>query len=160
MEHSNSQSGFPTILFAVCFPIFFATVWGLLCFLVALIGGWRTLAKRFRASDPFNRTTFHFQTAWMRFATHYGRCLTFGADADGLSIVPFVLFRLAHPPLFIPWTEVTRVGPRGFWIFRRVLFHLGALEQIPLSIPDRLDRKLQSERAGNRSGRPTKSSPQ
>ena len=50
------------------------------------------------------------QSAAMRWLTHYNNVLTVGADSEGLFLVPFFLFRVGHPPLFVPWAEITAEG--------------------------------------------------
>jgi hypothetical protein len=43
----------------------------------------------------------------MRLSANYGGCLTVGSDAAGLYLAVMFLFRVGHPPLFIPWDERT-----------------------------------------------------
>ena len=43
----------------------------------------------------------------MRWRVNYGNILTVGANARGLYLAVFLLFRMAHPPLFIPWTDIS-----------------------------------------------------
>jgi hypothetical protein len=42
--------------------------------------------------------------------------LTVHLNAEGFFIEPFVLFRIAHPRLFIPWRDITARAPfRVLW---------------------------------------------
>jgi len=77
---------------------------------------------------------------------NYGGVLTIGADKSGLFMVPFFVFRAGHPPLLIPWTEITatRKTRRFFFVFLDfVELRLGRLEGIPLTISDKLAAKLE-----------------
>jgi hypothetical protein len=116
------------------FPVFFVTLWFFVTYWVALVGGWRLLAKRFRATGPFSGKKWHMQSAAMRWLSHYNNALTVGGNADGLFVVPFVLFRAWHPALFVPWVEITGQNKTQFSFFKLVELRLGSSEQIPFSI--------------------------
>ncbi len=61
---------------------------------------------------------------------------------------PFVLFRFAHPPLLIPWNEIS-VQKKRFWIFGEYfILRLGRQEQVNVAISNKLAERLQAE-AGN-----------
>jgi hypothetical protein len=51
--------------------------------------------------------------------------------------------RVAHPPLFIPWREIS-VSRKKVWWINQVRFCLGRELKIPLTIRDSLAQKLQS----------------
>ena len=100
------------IALAIIIPIAFAAIWCCAGYLVALTGSWRLLGQRFRLQGEFTGPTRAMQSARLRFGTNYNNVLTIGADQNGLFMVPFVLFRMGHPPLFIPWTEISNVRPK------------------------------------------------
>ncbi len=80
----------------------------------------------------------------MRWSTRYGNCLTVGADPAGLYLATFFLLRIGHPPLLLPWQEVS-IRRRGKVLFTRyVQLQLGREEQIPLKINGRLADRIQS----------------
>jgi hypothetical protein len=70
-----------------------------------------------------------------------------GANPTGLYLAVLFPFRVAHPPLFIPWNEVTQAKTRIFFI-SMVRFQLGREYPIPLSIRESLAAKLKIA-AGN-----------
>jgi hypothetical protein len=47
------------------------------------------------------------QSASLRRWSRYRNCLTFTANQQGLHVSIFFLFRSGHPPLWIPWSEIT-----------------------------------------------------
>lgn len=103
-------------------------------FSIALFSGWRKLAERFRLRSSFTGVSWGLQSAYMRWASHYGNCLNVGADSAGLKLSVVFLFRVGHPPLFIPWSEISVVRRSSFLFFRRVRLELGREEQIPFVI--------------------------
>jgi hypothetical protein len=54
------------------------------------------------------------------------------------------IFRIASPPLLIPWPEVTVWRRRQFLFFRFVEFRLGREEQVPLVIREKLADSLRA----------------
>lgn len=123
---------------------FFLLFWCVVNFLIAALTGWSTLARRFRMQSPFTSPTWRFQSARMRWSTHYGSCLTVGADPTGLMLSVFFLFRVGHPPLFVPWSEISVVERSKSWLGRQVKLQLGREEQIPLLITGSLADRIQS----------------
>lgn len=133
MRSNISSSG--AIALVVIIPIAFVAIWSCTGYLVALTGGWRLLAKRFRMEGEFAGLTRKMQGARMRYSTNYNNALTIGADQNGLFMAPFVLFRVGHPPLFIPWAEISNVRPvTVLFFFQFVAMQLGQQEQIPFMI--------------------------
>lgn len=130
-------------------PVFFIALWLLVPYWVALLGGWRLLAKRFRATGEFSGRKWSMQSATMRWLSRYNHALTIGANEDGLFIVPFILFRPWHPPLFIPWAETT-AQIKTLWLFFKVIeLRLGSHEKIPFSVQPVLAAKLESAAGEN-----------
>jgi hypothetical protein len=123
-------------------PLFILFWWAVL-FLIAALTGWMTLARRFRLASPFAGQTWGFQSARMRWTSHYGSCLSVGADPTGLKLSVLFLFRPGHPPLFVPWSEISVAKRWKFLFVRQVKLVLGREEQIPLVISGRLADRIQ-----------------
>lgn len=85
--------------FAFIFPFFFIAIWVFSCYWIALTGGWRLLAKRFRMQGAFLGQKWHMQSARMRWLANYNNVLTIGADNAGLFIVPLFVPRRASAAL-------------------------------------------------------------
>ncbi len=135
--------------FGYVFPFFFATVWLFATYWVALVGGWRLLAKRFRAAGSFSGQKWYMQSAAMRWLSHYNNILTVGADSEGLFLVPFLLFRAWHPPLFVPWVEITGENKTQLFFFEMVELRLGSSERVSFSIRPVLAARLESAAGEN-----------
>jgi len=111
--------------------------------MVSRLGGWASLAEQYRSQEPFSGPCWNFQCGQFRWFASYNNCLTIGADPRGLFLWVFPLIRIAHPPLFIPWREISVSRNQVLWI-KQVKFCLGHELQIPLTVREGLAQKLQS----------------
>jgi hypothetical protein len=98
--------------FAFIFPIFFVALWCAIGFLSSKLTGWAVLAQRFRSTYPFAGQIWRWKSARMRRGANYNNCLTIGADPIGLYLSMVFFFRVGHPPLFLPWSEISVRGRR------------------------------------------------
>ena len=130
--------------FPIVFPLFFVASWTVSLYLVAAASGWRLLAARFRAQGPFTGQRWRLQFARMRWMSNYNGVLTMGADTTGLFMVPMMVFRIWHPALFIPWTEISVVGARQVLFFTLVELRLGSVERVPFNIKPELAVRLRA----------------
>lgn len=80
----------------------------------------------------------------MRGLGNYNNVLTVGADSSGLFIVPLFLFRAWHPPLFVPWAEITVAPKTLLFFFKYVELCLGRAEEIPFTIRASLAAKIEA----------------
>jgi hypothetical protein len=100
------------------------------------------LAKVFRAQSSFFGRKRNFQSANMRLGTSYSRCLTVGANEAGIYLRIRFLFRIWHPPLFIPWEEIS-VRRKRLWLLGEfAVLTLGRQTQIPCMIRRSLAEEL------------------
>jgi len=80
----------------------------------------------------------------MRWRLHYNNILTIGADEGGLYLGVLFLFRAGHPPLYIPWREISVVERQG-WFFSYVDFHFNALPDLKLTVTKKLGAAVARE---------------
>lgn len=98
--------------FAIVFPL----MWCFVVWLLSQIGGWSRLARRYTAGDRIVSGQRFNSVTGMVGGVSYRHVLTVHLNTEGFFIEPFVLFRIAHPRLFIPWGEVTARSPfRVLW---------------------------------------------
>ena len=88
----------------------FPLIWSFVCIVISRFGGWHKLASAYRTSLPFGGTLRRFQTARMRGGARYKGCLNVGASPSGLFLSTYFPFRPGHPPLLVPWQDVTVHG--------------------------------------------------
>lgn len=91
-------------------PILAVMGWSVVLSMIARVSGWSELAEHYAALDSYEGPKRQFQTIsmerWKVFPSNYGGVVEFGADARGLHLSLFVLFRPFHPPLVIPWADI------------------------------------------------------
>jgi hypothetical protein len=116
----------------------------LLLNLIAIASGWKILGRRFPAQQPFSGPVWKWQSARMRYLAGYNNCLTVGADQMGLFIRTMWGVRTAHPPLFVPWNEISVTPGVGGMMGLFVKFSLGRSKQIPFMVRKTLADKLQT----------------
>jgi hypothetical protein len=119
--------------------------WIALSILIAKLSGWARLTRHYRADAPFDGARFHFQSAGMRFGMNYGGCLTVGVNRMGLYLAVWFLFRIGHPPLLIPWRDITMTERKKFFI-QQVVFQFARCPTIPFIIGKRLADKIATEK--------------
>ena len=124
---------------------FIVAMWCLTSYVSSLIGGWHVLAKRFQYDREFDGEQWRFCSGWMRWRTKYGGVLVLGANRDGLYMRTLSLLRIGHPPLLIPWSEITVGGSSGL-LLKRTEFVLGREEQIPLRVFERVGERILAAR--------------
>jgi hypothetical protein len=137
---NKHPEGFVLLLIA-----YVVALWFLIAYIIATVGGWRWLALRFRLQGDFNGPRWSWQSAKMRGLSNYNNCLIVGADGAGLYVATLLIFRFAHPALYIPWAEITVQPYEG--LLRRFLgglseLRLGRTEQIPFRINPTLVGRL------------------
>jgi hypothetical protein len=105
------------ILIALGFLVVFPLFWMFISLVISL-WGWHWLARQYPEPGPFPGA---YQTwrSGMVGLSRYNHVLHVGANAEGLSLRVMFLFRVGHPPLFIPWEEVISAS-RGGIFFRHV----------------------------------------
>jgi hypothetical protein len=79
----------------------------------------------------------------MRWIAGYHNCLVVGATEAGLYLATFPFFPLAHPPLLIPWSEVSYSRKRMFF-FPMVRFELGMENAVPFWVREALAERLRN----------------
>ncbi|HFC08532.1 MAG TPA: hypothetical protein ENJ54_01570 [Chloroflexi bacterium] len=85
------------LILAVIFPIVIS--------FLAPFSGWERLANRYPLTGAFPKGGHRFQSMWLNNIA-YRRVLRMVETPEGVYIVPMSLFRLNHPPLFIPWHAI------------------------------------------------------
>lgn len=107
-------------------------VGGMLLPLIAWFSGWRRLAEEFRAR-PDTRGGIVLGSATMRYGAHYGGVIRLDGCPTGLVLSVRAPFRLAHPPLLIPWLQVIAEPTNVLGIFPATRLELGQDARIPLT---------------------------
>lgn len=134
-------------------PILFVVSDVLLLYLVVSLlvsrwSGWATLARRFPVTSEFTGPRWRFQSAQMRWLCGYNNCLTIGANSEGLYLSTLPFFPPFHPPLLIPWGEVS-AEKKDLLFTAGLRFELGRENPIPLWVRKRLAERLKLAAGGS-----------
>jgi hypothetical protein len=98
------------------FFVFFIFMWIAVGLILAQVGGWAELARHYRPANPFEGRMWRFRSGHMRLTVHYNNVLTVGASPEGLYLAVLFLFRVGHPPLLVPWKDIsTTTGKTLLW---------------------------------------------
>jgi hypothetical protein len=109
---------------------------------ISYVGGWASLAKRFRFRGEFPGSRWRGQSGQMRWIAGYRNCLTVGANKNGLYLATFPFFPLGHPPLLIPWSEVSHSKRRMLFV-PMVRFELGREIAVPFWVRETLAERFE-----------------
>ncbi|MEO5701231.1 MAG: hypothetical protein ABIS17_00980 [Casimicrobiaceae bacterium] len=112
---------------ALLLPLFLAFLIAVLG-LVAVLSGWRLLARRFPVAGETEGERFHFASAKMGrvpwFPVNYGGCLILTVGRTGLSLSSYLPFRFFCPAFFIPWAAVESAEDRSTALSRRTVVRI------------------------------------
>ena len=110
---------------------------------ISYVGGWASLARKFRFRGQFHGSRWRGQSGLMRWIAGYHNCLTVGANENGLYLAGFPFLLLGHPPLLIPWNEVSH-AKRMTLFSSMVRFELGRETAIPFFVRETLAERLRN----------------
>jgi len=122
--------------FIAAFAVYFILIGVTSSFLLSRLGGWGSLAKRYRTARALPAHRRSFQRGQMRSLISYS-VLTTASDAEGLYLSILLLTRLGHPHLFVPWAEIEVEAPQRKF-FSNVQTLLLGPERIPLRLRESL----------------------
>lgn len=89
----------------VLFSILFVGVWCLVSVLLSAMGGWSRIAKQYPECSPFSGEKWRMQSIRVG-PINYNGCVTIGANWTAIFLSVLFPFRLGHPPLVIPYSEI------------------------------------------------------
>lgn len=126
----------------IALPLFFVGAWIFAGWWVSRLSGWHKLAQHFVLQSDIPGECWRFSSASMRWGMNYNNCLTIGSSPVGFSLSMPWLFRLSHPPLFIPWNEISHRPTKILWM-DMVRFDLGRDEAVPFTVRRKLADQIQ-----------------
>jgi hypothetical protein len=125
-------------------PPFVVLVWLLGNNLNSLVFGWWALARHYQHHGPFEGTHHRFRTCYLGWA-RYGHSVTVGANAEGLYLAVLLLLRPGHPPLFVPWADVT-AEPVVNWLGRgHVVFRFAKAPSVRVRVSGSLGKQIAAD---------------
>ncbi len=126
------DNGWLAVIIPFAFVPAFLTIWCTVCLLISWVGGWAQLKTCYRYELPFSGDLSYMMSG--RFGwTNYSSVLTVGRSHEGLYLRPLFLFRPGHPPLLIPWEELT-VEENKFLFVNVLILRTSAFPQIKIQL--------------------------
>src|SRR5882762_10098419 len=122
-----SNASIPTYMELQWFLPIFVAGWFTISGLLAHLGGWASLAQRFRANEVPSGDRFRFLSGSMGnryLPVNYGGCLFATVNRTGPHLSIFFLLRFQSPPLFIPWNEVESVTEKRLLFIRYTVIQI------------------------------------
>ncbi len=147
------MSAYPFEAFSVpAFIIFFIILWICVCKLISATGGWRTLARDYRANTAFDGQKRWLKSATMRRWTNYNNCVNIGANKYGLYLSVLPVFRVGHPPLLIPWTDISTEAAKRRLLPDAVKFSFAKQPEVPVILSEKLAAAIFKMRQDSQQG--------
>jgi len=125
----------------------FLSLWALTCLFISFFG-WGELAKRHRAVLPAEGTRHSGRSLSLGRLASYNACVTIHTSRSGLHLALFPIFRIAHPPLFIPWSAVRFLKQRQGMLGPRFLYDLGTPRVRRISVQADVHQAIQEQQSG------------
>jgi len=150
------MSAYPVEPFSVpAYIVFFLILWIGVCKLISATGGWRILARDYRANSLFDGKKLWLKSVGMRSWTNYSNCITVGANKYGLYLSVLPIFRIGHPPLFFPWTDISTEAVTRRLLPDSVKFNFSKQPDIPIILSKSLAARIFKMREESQPGRST-----
>jgi len=118
--------------------LFFIALWICVCKLISFFGGWKTLSQDYQANSAFDSQKLWLKSVAMRRWASYSNCINVGANKYGLYLSVLFIFRVGHPPLFFPWTDISTVEDSRPLFGDIVIFNFAKQPDVPIIFSKRL----------------------
>jgi len=131
------------------FQVAFIMIWIAFSILFGFVSGWSSLAKSYPGKELQN-SFLGFQSIEMANIApiFYRSCVFIGGDQKGIYLTAFFLFRTNHPPIFIPWRDISIVHRSAIFLFPDTELKFRREPTVSLRIY-RAQEELLKEKAGN-----------
>ncbi|MEO6603434.1 MAG: hypothetical protein ABIQ16_26360 [Polyangiaceae bacterium] len=110
-------------------------MWPAVCLILASISGWSALVEKY-AAGAHPRTPRKISGGRVGNVT-YGGALSLSAQPGGFAVSVLLPFRVGHPPLFIPWSDVTESAGE-FMGQKTTVFRVRGVPDAAIEIPPAL----------------------
>jgi hypothetical protein len=125
----------------------FLVVWTLTCNLISLLG-WSDLARQHSAFSPATGTRFSGQSITIGKLGNYNGCITIHTSESGMHLAVFPIFRIGHPPLYLPWSVVRLLKTQQGLFGQRFLYDIGTPRIRRISVRADVHQAIQLQQSG------------
>ena len=128
--------------------LFTVGLWSGISFTVSRIFGWHKISEHYWGKlEHFNKR-FVMQSLSTSLFGNYSAIVNFAVSDDYLGISVLFMYRMGHPPLKIPLTDINGIQKTTF-LFPRVHLQLNKIPSQNVAIPLRLAEKIEQASGGN-----------
>ncbi|MBL8021365.1 MAG: hypothetical protein JNM27_16965 [Leptospirales bacterium] len=106
----------PVLLIVIAFPLAWFGINSLVMLLLSF-AGWSGLAEKYRFNGEMPEPNYRFVTVWTSIFGRYNRGMHISLTPRGLIVRPFILFRVAHPALLLPWEMLKSAKQQTFLFY-------------------------------------------
>jgi hypothetical protein len=103
----------------VAVGVLFVALWVAIFQALARVGGWRELALAYPPlgiTGPGLGESFRMRSLQLRRGVNYNNCVTLTAGPSALRLALPRVIALGHPPIEVPWPELTAEAGRALWM--------------------------------------------
>lgn len=119
----------------------FCGFWCMISTLVARMGGWSALAKKYAVTIVPTGTMYRWQSLGIGRATSYNNAMNIVISSRGLCLFPMIIFRFGHHPILIPWADI-RIETEQSFFGSTVSLHINNAENSVIRLSESLSKKL------------------
>jgi hypothetical protein len=125
------------------FPVFFAGLWVLVCFIISHMG-WRSFSARYAMpARPSGRIYTSPSSRFGNILASYRNVVRVVFTDEGIYFCAMFLFRAFHPPFLVPWESVRRVEKKDGWFFKGYRLDIeNAAGEIQVWLPKKVENDL------------------
>jgi hypothetical protein len=103
---------------------------GVIPLIIGSLGGWAALGRQYSFAGKFTGPIWRFQDMTLRKWCGYNGCVSIGANSEGIYLNTF--FWPLHPPLFIPWQDLTAKRRD----VKLLVLRIGVVDFVASRVPD------------------------
>ena len=125
-------------LIILIWPIFFIALWSAIVMLMSMIGGWRRLARRYATTErPAGGRSIPRVTGMVGMS-RYKHMLNVTTNERGMFLEIRRIFRMGHPTLFIPWSEIRSAHKITLFYWQFIAFDVGNPKVASMRLPSQV----------------------
>lgn len=126
MSNTQEDQTALLLLIPVLFLLFGGGLATAIVTLLSFVSGWRALAGRFPAPPDFTEGKLFAWQSGRVGVVNYNSVLRVRVSARGLHLSCSFPFHFMHPPLLIPWSQITNLQQHKVLAWQVILLTIGA----------------------------------
>ncbi len=125
------------------FPFIFIGMWILVTYIISKMG-WDDLVEKFKVERKFSGRRIGIISASIN-SGNYQNAIILKYDERGFYLSPSILFRLFHPAVFIPWTEIKDVREKKIFLTKYTELIIGDPLTATITLKSKIFNRLKPE---------------